>query len=407
MNETFKVATLFNCYYVDEVEIIHQFDPVWRQNALSCRVLLTLQQMFNFNITFMTQELNRSATIDREINFYPQVNGTSDIYLKLMAVTNELLNHATPIEAVFVWRFGFILRREYLALMRPYYSLPFAKSVWICIAGMIVLVTLIFYIVRRWEKRLNGHLECNFIYEFYTTIGVVCQHFLPVSSDLWSQRMAYFFFVIFAFITYSYYTSNLLSYIVTDKEGRMDLRALVYSDYELKILENMKLATERRVNSADRKLTLIEKRLSRSKAINISAGLEDVRTKKTALLCDYPTVYSTIARTFENEEICELEEVDIFSNIKMYLHAGKHFRYTEKFKIGTLRLREAGIIKRLISIDGFSPLSCDTNVFYIRSQFEHIVAPLLIIIVLYIFACVILIGEILFYENYKLWPYVN
>ncbi|XP_013136240.1 PREDICTED: uncharacterized protein LOC106101534 [Papilio polytes] len=352
MEGTFKAMTLFDCNHVDEVESIHQFDPAWRQNALSCRVILILQQLYNF-------------------------------------------------------KFGFILRREKTVIMRPYYSLPFAKTVWLCILGIIVLVTVIFYVVRRWEKSIVGRLECNFIYEFYIAVGVFCQHSLPSPSIFWSQRMAYFFFVIFAYITNSFYTSNLLSFIVTEKEGQMDIEALTKSHYELKILENMKLATERRVNSINIEMNDMAKKLSRTKSINLSSGLEAVRRGKTALLCDYPTVYSAIARTFDDEAICELDEVDIFSNVKMYLTVGKQFKYTEKLKIGILRMKEAGIIKRLISVDPLTPLTCVRNRIFVSSYSEHIVTPLLVIFLLYVIACILMIAEIVHYNTHKTWPYIN
>ncbi|XP_045537024.1 uncharacterized protein LOC106719819 [Papilio machaon] len=334
MVESFRAMTLFDCNHVDELEAIHQFDPAWRQNALSCRVILILQQMYYLNITFVTPESSISRTKSADVSASTFWNETVDIYLKLMAITNELVNNASPVEAIFVWRFGFILRRETNAIMRPYYSLPFAKSVWLCILGIIILVTIIFYVVRRWENFIVGRLECNFIYEFYIAFGVFCQHSLPSPSIFWSQRMAYFVFVIFAYITNSFYTSNLLSFIVTEKEGETDIEALAHSDYKLRILENMKLATERRLNSVNIEMNEMARKLTYTKFINLSAGLEAVRSEKTALLCDYPTVYSAIARTFNDEEICELEEVDIFSNVQMYLSVGKQFKYTEQLKMG-------------------------------------------------------------------------
>ncbi|CAK1582956.1 unnamed protein product [Parnassius mnemosyne] len=241
MNETLKARSLFNCYLVDEMELSHQYDPMWRNNAMSCKVILILQQMFHF-------------------------------------------------------KFGYILRRKYNAVMRPYYSLPFSKTVWCCVCSMVILATLIFYVTRRWERSIVGHLKCSFIYEFYAAIGIICQHSLPTSSILWSRRMAYFFFVGFAYVTHSFYTSNLLSHIVTDKNGQMDLKSLIESDYELNIVENMKIFAEKRANTFEKKMNSIEEKLSRTKVINIFDGLEAVRTTKTALLCDYPGAYSIIAR---------------------------------------------------------------------------------------------------------------
>ncbi|KPJ06624.1 hypothetical protein RR48_14363 [Papilio machaon] len=62
MVESFRAMTLFDCNHVDELEAIHQFDPAWRQNALSCRVILILQQMYYLKYSRgMVTKFKRSA----------------------------------------------------------------------------------------------------------------------------------------------------------------------------------------------------------------------------------------------------------------------------------------------------------------------------------------------------------
>ncbi|CAG5043718.1 unnamed protein product [Parnassius apollo] len=186
----------------------------------------------------------------------------------------------------------------------------------------------------------------------------------------------------------------------------MDLKSLIESDYELNIVENMKMFAEKRANTFERKMNSIEN-LSRTKVINIFDGLEAVRTTKTALLCDYPGAYSIIARTFENEEICEMKEVDVFSNIKMYFFAAKKFHYIEKLKIGTLRMKESGIMKRIIAKNDYTPLSCTINAFHKIAQFDHILSPLIIMLVAYVLVCAILVAERIHNGRNKVWPYTE
>ncbi|CAK1582958.1 unnamed protein product [Parnassius mnemosyne] len=187
----------------------------------------------------------------------------------------------------------------------------------------------------------------------------------------------------------------------------MDLKSLIESDYELNIVENMKIFAEKRANTFEKKMNSIEEKLSRTKVINIFDGLEAVRTTKTALLCDYPGAYSIIARTFENEEICEVKEVDVFSNVKMYFFAAKKFRYMEKLKIGTLRMKESGIMKRIIVMNDYTPLSCTINAFHRNTQFDHILSPLIIMLVSYVLVCIILVAERIHNERNKVWPYTE
>lgn len=51
--------------------------------------------------------------------------------------------------------------------------------------------------------------------------------------------MMYSIFITFGFLIHTYYTSNLLSSLVKDREGDKALVVLAESNYELAVLENM------------------------------------------------------------------------------------------------------------------------------------------------------------------------
>lgn len=76
---------------------------------------------------------------------------------------------------------------------------------------------------------------------FYSTVP-------PIDPKLPSRRIAYFIFFVFAYIVYTFYTSNLLSNLVNDKGYDIGLDTLAESDYECVIVDYMKLAVVERVS---------------------------------------------------------------------------------------------------------------------------------------------------------------
>lgn len=70
----------------------------------------------------------------------------------------------------------------------------------------------------------------------------------PIDPKLPSRRIAYLIFFVFAYIVYTFYTSNLLSNLVNDKDHDIDLDTLAKGHYECFIVDYMMLAVVERVS---------------------------------------------------------------------------------------------------------------------------------------------------------------
>ena len=70
---------------------------------------------------------------------------------------------------------------------------------------------------------------------------------LPLQALSLSRRTAYLSFIITAYVAHCFYTSNLLSHLVHDKNVPMDLKALAESDYKVALLKDMNIITDRKV----------------------------------------------------------------------------------------------------------------------------------------------------------------
>ncbi|XP_064073221.1 ionotropic receptor 75a-like [Vanessa tameamea] len=408
INETFKVRALFPCEHVIRFESQYEHDYVWRQTAMGCMVLQILQGMFHFNVTYpkenyfnMTQEAKREA-------IGPRDNDSVDIYVKPMELQAHMLDNAYPIQAIFMWRFGFILRRHYDGIPHGFYSQPFTKPVWSCIYTMILLGSVTFYILSWWDHQMFG-IELSFPLEVLLAFSAYCQHILPLQAMSCSRRIAYLTFILCAYVVHCFYTSNLLSHLVSDKDEAMNLQSIVDEDYQIVLLKDMNLITDKKKYemALGKNLSIVWNKVQQLKILDVNSALKAVIDTKTALLSDYITLYPIWKRYFRRDEICQLVEIDLYSNVKYYFFTSKNFSYKEEFKIGTLRAKEVGLLVRFMVIDKYRPAACEQSNAHYNVQFEHTLIPIALLLVAYLMTLLILLGEIIYHSRNRLWPYIE
>ncbi|XP_060804252.1 ionotropic receptor 75a-like [Amyelois transitella] len=396
--EGLSVGTSIDCDSAD-VNVIYP-EAKLRHNLLGCHFIHLLKFMYKLNITYVFMDLEQS---DGDYMGTLLKNGTIDIYARPVALGSPVLRYAYPIQAVFMWRAGFILRRERKQRMLVrFYRKPFHRLVWFSLIAMTFLAAVIFYILSIWERHLGSNGECSFMFELLLAIGGFCQHIFPVETTTLPRRTAYFVFFLFTYVIYTFYTSNLLSHLVSDKEDDMDLDDLALSGYDYMLLDDIKEYKSK----LSRENTSILNQMNDIPVVNLSTGLEAVRTKQTALLSDFVMVYQEITKTFSNKEICDIVEIDLFSRIRKYLVTSKEFRYKQQIKISTLRMQEAGIIQKLTAANVLDPLECSLVV-EVTTTFEEISGLLAVLIGCYIFTGLMVVCERVHFARNRLWPYVE
>ncbi|KAL4713319.1 hypothetical protein ACJJTC_015306, partial [Scirpophaga incertulas] len=328
---------------------------------------------------------------------------------KPMPISPAIFEFATPVQPVLRWKYGFILSypRDCILYLN-YYSKPFSRRTWNCVYGMTIMFALIFYFLSWFEKRTTGlNYECSFAIELLLTVGGHCQQAFPVLTYASSRRTAYLTFFLYTFVIYTFYTSNLLSYLVNDVDNAVHLDKLFESDYDIAVLDTMKdiLYDNYTYHSLYNSFTEIPKQLRSPKFVNMSTALHDIRFKKTALLSDYITMYPSLSRHFSNQEICHLKEIDLSSDVRTYLFSSKHFLFREQFVIGALRAQEAGLFKIWTGFSHYKPLNCVAA--HVNHEIAFLLRPLGILVIVYTFAILILFAEIWYYKRYRVWPYIE
>lgn len=72
-----------------------------------------------------------------------------------------------------------------------------------------------------------------------------------------------------------------------------------------------------------------------------------------------------------------------------------------------LRAKEAGLLKKILNQDKYSPLQCEDTMNVYKAQFEHVLAPIIILVSAYALAIAVLVGERVYYQMNRVWPYVE
>ncbi|XP_045484659.1 uncharacterized protein LOC110992913 [Pieris rapae] len=298
-------------------------------------------------------------------------------------------------------RFGFLLRFKRTEL-KAFFTLPFSSVVWTCLIWTLFLSASVFYLLSYWEKRLlGGELLLNKYGRNFFSV-------LPLQANLSSRRIAYVIFILCAYVIHCFYTSTLLSHLVNDKDKGLNLEDLANTDYEFVIIKDMNLITEKHIQSVskDKYLRIVEQKIYKSKVMDVYSALEAVRDTKTAVLTDYITLYPLIKRLFDNQAQCELIEVNLYSKVKKYMFTSRTFPLAEQFKVVTLRLKEAGLLTRILQCDRLS-ISCNDIVNQEQAGMSCISTPLMLLAGSYAVALLILIVEKIHFEFCHLWPYIE
>ncbi|KAI5646254.1 hypothetical protein NE865_01716 [Phthorimaea operculella] len=380
-------------------------DPVERTTALGCKLLLLLQEMYGFRMQYA------------EGSLFLKDNRTFDIYAQPIALSPYLLDHGYPIEAIINRRYGWITLQSLESFTaHAFFALPFANSTWYSVLLMIFFMTPLLYIFGQWEKTVVGAIqEYSLVYELMVVLGACFQHIPPTSPMLMSRRIAYLFLFIFSWMIYTYYSSNLLSHLVNDKVGVLSAEELAMSGRPFLALDTLQLRkastgltwySSAYIYTLPR-FNMIRERIMHMKSANISAGLRAISTQNAAFLSDFVTVYPFIKKYLNNEDICSLVEVNLFSGLKEYVYTSKTFPMKKEFRIGVLKIKEFGLIQRIKQARIFySRPQCDLTP-QTHACFEHIMSPLILLACAFVVSAILLFIERAYYERTRRNDRVN
>lgn len=151
-------------------------------------------------------------------------------------------------------------------------------------------------------------------------------------------RIVYLTLLIFSIFLYNYYTSSLVSSLLSSKPNVLTtLRELSNSDLKFGVDKQpytLSYFLQQRYNPYVRKIN--RSKLYETGKPNFWSredGILKVRRGGYVYHTETTTAYPLIAKTFEQDEICDLNEIDFIPPGDIGLITQKHSQYTEMFRI--------------------------------------------------------------------------
>ncbi|XP_038212065.1 ionotropic receptor 75a-like [Zerene cesonia] len=254
----------------------------------------------------------------------------------------------------------FVFRQPSLSYQNNLFILPFKPVVWMCIFGLILLLTIILFINAYWERM---KLDNFFIFQRDQTVlrpslsDIVIMVISAISQQGSSNELkgtlgrVVMFILFFAFVfLYTSYSANIVALLQSNSNQIRTLSDLLNSRLELGAEDtqynryHFSTATEPIKKSIYQ--TKIAPQGSKANFMSLEEGVKNIQTKPFAFNMNLGTGYKIVERYFHEHEKCGLQEIQYIQESKAWQTCRKNSPYKEIYKIGLMRNQEHGLNDR-------------------------------------------------------------
>ncbi|KAJ8943880.1 hypothetical protein NQ318_019363 [Aromia moschata] len=231
---------------------------------------------------------------------------------------------------------------------------PFTKETWFVTLGAMLVMSMALK-TAYWidVTHFNSRIRYSFFTSLLIIISILTQQGSAVVPHRLGGRIVFFGSLIFSILLYNYYTSSLVSSLLSTKPpAPKTFKDLYESDLQVGV-ENAPHVISYIVQMInDTYLALLNStKIYQSSHPNYwtpKEGLEKVRQGGYAFYIAESTAYDIISRTFDNMQICNLGKVILMPASTVGLLLPKKSQYTELFQISSAMMRQGGIIKKTV-----------------------------------------------------------
>ncbi|XP_044747292.1 ionotropic receptor 75a-like isoform X2 [Coccinella septempunctata] len=291
---------------------------------------------------------------------------------------------------------------------------PLDTKVWILILifmGIILINLKISFgmgsVISSHESRVDSSWSMLVLF----IIGAFCQQGATCFPLSLSSRILSIFVFIFCILIYQFYSASIVSYILLDPPSSItNLQDLLDSNLEAGI-EDILIDRNYFVQTKDPvAIQLYNKKVNKLMANNDtgfyepSLGLALVKEGGFAFHVETSTAYPIIQNAFSNQDICDLEEIQMYRTQPMHTNLPKYSPFKEMLSYCMLRLVEDGILFRLRRFwDANKPECIETaKKIEIRVSFKEFSFGIIIFTTGFSIALAILLMEYLYFNRYRI-----
>ncbi|KAH8405061.1 hypothetical protein KR222_010395 [Zaprionus bogoriensis] len=335
------------------------------------------------------------------------VDQTADIGSTCLATPGRLQHLSAIIETGY-FRSICMFRTPHNAGIRgDVFLQPFSALVWYTFAGILVLISLLLWLIFYWEcKRMRRRWRLQFVPSllntFLISFGAACIQSSSLTPRSTGGRLAYFALFLISFIMYNYYTSVVVSSLLSSpvKSKINTMQQLAESSLEVG-LEPLSFTKSYLNYSLRPEIHLFNKRKIESQSKNpdlwlpAEKGILRVRDNPGyVFVFEASSGYAYVERHYTQQQICDLNEIMFRPELLLYTHLHRNSSYKELVRYRLLRMLETGVYRKHRALFARTKLHCYTQNFVITVGMEY-VAPLFFMLICgYVLVLLLLLLEL-------------
>nr|XP_032519854.1 glutamate receptor 1-like [Danaus plexippus plexippus] len=244
----------------------------------------------------------------------------------------------------------FVFREPPLALLENIFTLPFTSAVWIAIGICVLGCAVFLYITSKWEATVGMHplqLSGSWADVLILIIGAVLQQGCTLEPRYAAGRCVTLLLFVSLTVLFAAYSANIVVLLRAPSSSVRSLPDLLNSPLKLGASDfEYNRYFFKKLNDPIRKAIYSKKIAPSGKKPNfysMKEGVEKIRKGLFAFHMELNPGYRLIQETYQEEEKCDLVEIDYINEIDPWLPGQKRSPYKDLFKISFIKIRESGV----------------------------------------------------------------
>ncbi|XP_072942894.1 ionotropic receptor 75a-like [Epargyreus clarus] len=268
----------------------------------------------------------------------------------LTIFTQERMKYIDYIAMVGSTAVRFVFREPPLALLSNIFTLPFTGAVWWAIVICVLACALFLFITSKWEATMGMHplqLDGSWADVLILIIGAVLQQGCTLEPRYAAGRCVTLLLFVALTILYAAYSANIVVLLRAPSSSVRTLPDLLNSPLKLGASDfEYNRYFFKKLNEPIRKAIYDKKIAPKGKKPNFYSmkdGVERIRKGLFAFHMELNPGYRLIQETYQEEEKCDLVEIDYINEIDPWVPGQKRSPFKDLFKINFMKIRETGI----------------------------------------------------------------
>ncbi|XP_063920789.1 ionotropic receptor 75a-like [Zophobas morio] len=282
---------------------------------------------------------------------------------------------------------------------------PFSSKVWYSIVAAVLVISICLKLFYRTERKFTrSKSKYSWATAILTTVSVIFQQDSSAFPPGNAGRIVFLVLQIFSILLYNYYTSSIISSLLSKPpEAFHTLDELGHSSLEIGIEDLPYTLTWFEIMNDSDVQYIFKHKVFPPGAQNLNIyeaeeGIAKVGRGGFAYHTQLDTGYPIIARTFDQDAICDVTEIPMIPQVEAGMMVQKKSQYKELFQITLRQMKQVGLIQRISQIWEAKKPQCLSSARVIAVAYNQVFMAFLALFLGMLVSVVLLVIEIIWFK---------